>query len=295
MKESGVRERPVIVLGAARSGTKFLRNTLAASTAFATVPYDVNFIWRTGNENHPDDALPPELCTEAVARDVREGVYRCARISGGHGRLLEKTVSNTLRLEFVSRVFPDADYIHLIRDGRGVVESSVRQWRAPTNWQYLFRKARKFPFRNYRYALWYVGNHLRYRSQASDTARIWGVRYKGIEQDLSARTLAEICALQWRESVNAVREAVRRLPGIRIYEIRYEALLSSPDALNDLVSWLGCPDSSRIAGRYRETVASGPARPWDRALSAAEAKAVMSIIGPLQRELGYADECGAEY
>jgi hypothetical protein len=48
----------VFVIGAARSGTKFLRDVIGASPYAAVVPYDVNYVWRGGNEGFPDDALP---------------------------------------------------------------------------------------------------------------------------------------------------------------------------------------------------------------------------------------------
>ncbi len=47
----------VIVIGAARSGTKVLREMLAASPNVAAVSFDVNFIWRTGNEGEANDVL----------------------------------------------------------------------------------------------------------------------------------------------------------------------------------------------------------------------------------------------
>src|SRR4051812_20775701 len=41
--------QPVIVIGAARSGTKLLRDSLATHADVARVPYDVNYVWRFGN------------------------------------------------------------------------------------------------------------------------------------------------------------------------------------------------------------------------------------------------------
>ncbi len=44
----------------------------------------------------------------------------------------DKTPFNTLRLKWIKRVFPEAKYIHLIRDGRDVVSSYVKSKLIPT-------------------------------------------------------------------------------------------------------------------------------------------------------------------
>jgi hypothetical protein len=46
--------RPVIILGAARSGTKYLRDILATAPNAARVTYGINYIRRYGSEDHPD-------------------------------------------------------------------------------------------------------------------------------------------------------------------------------------------------------------------------------------------------
>jgi hypothetical protein len=282
-------QRPIIILGAARSGTRFLRDTLGASSEISIVPYDVNYIWRTGNEACRHDEMSPDLCSEALAARIRKELYRAARKSGTRttGRLLEKTVSNTLRVEFVSRVFPDADLVHLIRDGREVVASSLRQWGLPIDHSYLLGKLRAFSVRNYRYAFWYAVNRIRGTTGQDGRVAIWGVRYAGIEEDLRTQSLAEVCARQWLASVTSVREAAARLPGIRLREIRYESLLESPRALKELAGWLGLQDIDPVIRRYSDTLRPHAGEPWNRQLDPRDASAVSGIIGPLQAELGY--------
>jgi hypothetical protein len=138
----------VVIIGAARSGTKFLRDTLAAGTGVAAVPYDMNYVWRHGNERHPDDALPSSACGPAQQRYILERLRRYAvRHSGldDPSVLIEKTVSNGLRIPFVAAAVPDARFIHLVRDGRDVVESAERMWQAPADWKYLLRKLGYYP------------------------------------------------------------------------------------------------------------------------------------------------------
>ena len=113
--ESSKSLRPIIVIGAARSGTKFLRDLIGSSESCRVVPYDVNYIWRYKNEKRPHDALAAKDCTDAIAKHIRMRLLAVAL--QGDGRrdkpsfIVEKTVSNCLRIPFVEQVFPDAVYV----------------------------------------------------------------------------------------------------------------------------------------------------------------------------------------
>ena len=283
-------KRPIIILGAARSGTKFLRDTLAASRDVAATPYDLNFVWRTNNESYPSDALPADLCDSATARRIIAGLRRAAGMKADDDRrLVEKTVSNTLRLGFVARVFPNADFVHIIRDGRDVVASSVEQWTKPVDLRYLARKFGAFPLRNYRYALWYLRNRLKFRPQ-SGTESIWGVRYPGIGADIASLPLPVVCAKQWLASVTSVQRAQQDNDGLRLKVIRYEDLVGSESALNELVQWLDLPDLNEIQERYRRTIRPEFANSWRHAAPAEDADAVLLEIRPMLQKLGYVED-----
>ena len=97
----------VIVIGAARSGTKFLRDILAAGKGVAAVPYDVNYVWRFGAESVPDDCLDPAQVTDKQRRFIRRTLPALAHMKQGEV-LVEKTVSNALRVAYVEAVLPQA-------------------------------------------------------------------------------------------------------------------------------------------------------------------------------------------
>jgi hypothetical protein len=50
---------PIFLVGAARSGTKFLRDILVAGQGTAAVPYDLNYIWRYRVADVSHDILDP--------------------------------------------------------------------------------------------------------------------------------------------------------------------------------------------------------------------------------------------
>ena len=176
---------PIIILGAGRSGTKFLRSLLEVSKDVTTIPYDVGYIWRYGNEFLKHDELKPEMANKKVVKYIRANLPKLIRQSkpGAH-YLIEKSVPNTLRPAFLYKVYPEAKFVHLIRDGRAVTESSIRLWSEPVERSYLLDKLRYFPWTNYKYALWYLWNMIKWRLFKGRGGYIWGPRYKGIEKDI---------------------------------------------------------------------------------------------------------------
>lgn len=137
---------PIIVIGAARSGTKWVRSLLASTGSFRVVPYDVNYIWRSGQHALPHDVLSPAIGDRQAAR-IRSLLDRVALPSPqGPGQpMLEKTVSNALRVPFVRRVFPGARFVEIVRDGREAIASTFEQWNRPMERSYGLRKALAVP------------------------------------------------------------------------------------------------------------------------------------------------------
>ena len=280
---------PCFILGAARSGTKLLRDLLAASPEVAVVPYDVGYIWRQGNEFFPNDELTAEMLTPVIRQRIRSGLPSLVSTeSAAEARiLLEKSVPNSLRAGFLQAVYPEARFIHLIRDGRAVVESSYRQWQAPTDKEYLLKKLRYFPWTNYRYAIWYLTNMLKGRFASDRGQHIWGPRYSGIEQDLKHESLETVCARQWRKCVESSQKQTADLGADRILEIRYEDFVSSPDSLLEACRFLGIVDNKPVVEAYRQRVTAENLDKWKGRVNDIDFTAVMQEITPLLRQLGY--------
>jgi sulfotransferase family protein len=279
---------PLILISAARSGSKLLRDLLGASPACAVVPFDVNFVWRHGNEDRPDDALPAEAAGPLQVKYIRRAIPRLAGVrSSGDGRLVvEKTVSNSLRVPFVARVFPEARYVHLVRDGRAVAESTRRVWHERPARGYLLSKLRYFPLNDFRYAIWYLRNRWRARAQEGH-AMIWGPRYPGIEEDLRSLDLLAVCARQWAVCNERARAGLRQLPVGQVFELRYEDLVDGDDRLSALCDFAGIDDAAPILAARGREVEPGYRDRWRSALSNEEQERLKSSIGPLLHELGY--------
>jgi hypothetical protein len=278
--------RHIIIIGAARSGTKILRDALAEASGVGCVPYDIGFVWRYGNERVPHDVLDPATLTPRIQRFVRRYVDRYAR--SGRDVVIEKTVGNTLRVPFVHAVMPDAAFVHIVRDGTDVAESARRQWSAPPDREYLLRKVRHFPLRlvpsyGREYALAQLSRFRRVRSHAAT----WGPRYPGIDDDVASNDLLTVCARQWRASVECASRDLRRVSAL-VVDVRYEHLVSEPQAtLGELMDRLGLPASAEDRRRAAARLEMGRAGAGPRSLDGRELEMISAELGTTLDSFGY--------
>lgn len=215
------------LLGPARSGTKLVRDLLAKNSEIDKVPYDVNYIWRLGNEDLSHDELTPGLLSPDIKNRIIKNLGKYHQ--NGHF-LIEKTVSNCLRIPFVRAVFPDAKFIYLYRDGYDVIESAYRQWMAPLDPGYIFKKALTFPITDaFGYALSYARSSIgKLISQDRGRVGSWGPRYRGIDEDLETKDILEVCAIQWSVSVMKALQGFSSVPPDCVISVSYEEFVRAP-------------------------------------------------------------------
>ena len=205
-----------------------MRDVLAAAADVGAVPYDVNFVWKHGHGSVPHDVLDPASLTARHRRFVTQYLDRYA--AGSPPVVLEKTVGNTLRVPYLAAMFPDASFVHLVRDGVDVIESTRRQWQEPTDRGYLVEKGRHFPLRLLpTYGVSFARAQLRGRASGDEASsvRSWGVRYPGIDADVRTEPLLTVCARQWRESVCRAAAALEAVSA-PVVQVRYEDLVVAP-------------------------------------------------------------------
>lgn len=137
-----IEDAPIIFIGGAgRSGTSLLRTILNAHShisigAELKVTPEIAQFWRRMLRYSSHLAHYFDL----EERDLNEafGTLICSLLSkklAGHGdtvRLGEKTPNNVFVFPHLHRIFPESPLLHIIRDGRDVVRSLLRQnWASP--------------------------------------------------------------------------------------------------------------------------------------------------------------------
>lgn len=221
--------RPIFLIGAARSGTKILRDTIATHPELSKIDYDINFIWKRFNEEIKHDELGREDVKPKFIKFIKKYLDKKAN---GKPFLIEKTVGNTLRIPFLLEIFPNAKFIILYRDGRDVIESVVRQWGGAATNQYLVKKLFSVPvFQVLPFLFSYGVDTLKIKMGLSQGQKyVWGVRYKGIEEDLKKnKSRVEICTKQWINCTSAILQNKDKVPADNLLEIYYEELVKDPN------------------------------------------------------------------
>ncbi len=143
----------VVVLGVSRSGTTLLKAMLDANSQLA-IPSESYFIpqlWDRHGEHPEREAFvedlrrlpkirewgvdPAEVARRLPERpsfsEAIQAIYRCYADSKGKPRFGEKTPLYMQHLDVLERAFPDAAYVHIVRDGRDAALSMLAMKRRP--------------------------------------------------------------------------------------------------------------------------------------------------------------------
>ena len=249
--------QPVIILGAARSGTNLLRDLLCSFQGVETWPCDeINAIWRHGNLNWPNDEFPSRLATSPVRKYIRHAFFKQWQRTEKPPILIEKTCANSLRVPFVSQVFPEAKYIHIIRNGMDVIPSAERRWLGEFELpilKYYIAKLRFVPLGDlFHYAVRFAENRIS-RKGLSSGFKYWGPQSSDIQG--AQISLHDRCALQWASCVMRCADGLEKIDATLVRTIHYEDLVSQPfDQLAQLGRFLDLEISQKEMSHAIHTI-----------------------------------------
>lgn len=210
---------PVFVVGAARSGTTWVYDVLASHPDVAGMPE--SFLFTTsrgigGLVNLADRPTRPPgvtrfVSTDDLARELRwfAGGLLGRTVEPGHRVLVEKSGVHTHSMSGIWRLFPDARFVHVLRDGRDVVVSALaaqRSW-APTWAQSIHSAAR----------VWATDAQAATHCGATRPSQFLEIRYEALHADPLAgyRNLYDFCGLPYDDSL--LNEVIERNDFARQY------------------------------------------------------------------------------
>ncbi len=285
------KEKPVyvIIIGAGRSGTNMLRNNLCFFDGVATWPCDeINYIWRYGNASWPTDEFTPEMASARTKRYIRRRFTSLQKRMSADV-VVEKTCANSLRVGFVNAVFPEALFVHIVRDARDVAVSANERWHAALDIPYLLRKGRYVPFRDLPYyGAMYMLNRLEKLFSSDNRLSTWGPRFTGMDEVICTRPEHVACAIQWKKCVDrALCEFEGIEPG-RVFHLKYEDFVREPrDCLRRVMDFAGIEADGGALQEAVKNVSTRSIGRWKGRLSTADRKAIESECGACLRRLGY--------
>ena len=226
----------LIIIGAPRSGTNILRDTICNSQDFITWDCDeINYIWRYGSCLKKSDELKTNQLKNFQKQYIRnkfrelelkkQNEYRRRQI------IVEKTCANCLRIEYIYDIFPEAKFVYIKRNPYDSIYSIKQRWKGNISKNYLYKKAKYIPKAELPYyALRYLIHRLSMKFSKKGELPSWGPRFEGIDKYKFNHSLIETCAKQWSECTVKAEESLSsiRNKGAKTYSIEYENFVSNP-------------------------------------------------------------------
>jgi hypothetical protein len=266
--DSPLRGRMIFNVGARRSGTYWLQRIVTAHPEVSAVPSETHLfsegiapLFERFQHSLRSSSKVGEVYVEReraleATRDLCDAVF-ADMLDPGTTRLAERTPRHALHLDLIAGIYPDARYVHIIRDGRDAARSIAAQEWGPGNiaeaaaeWRATIVAARNaaLPAAIYR--------ELRYEDLMREPGAAVAALYEWLGLPASEEVVAEavseagiganlggdptgIALAKWRDTYS-------------------EADLAAFDrAAGDVLRELGYP-ASEVAPRPRETRTAGP-------------------------------------
>ena len=277
---SRIKERPIFIIGVHRSGTTLLRYMLNSHPRIY-IPPESDFIprffqrrpdapmrtkqasrildtifdsYRFVNEwqaDRPDAETFVENLQDLTPSVFLDALYREYASQQGAVRWGDKTPIYTSYVDLVSEIFPRAQFIHIIRDGRDVALSMLEKW-----------SRKEFHIDIY-YAVqsWKKRLYQAFASSFSlDSDQYYELRYEQLVID-PVPLLKEICEYLKEEYVAEMAEP-HHLGRERISPSGFHAAIRQP------------PNDKRVAR-------------WRREMTVQDQRLIQAVAGDLLEKLGY--------
>jgi len=219
----GIRS-PVFIIGCGRSGTTILGTALSKSRhiTYLNEPRNLWFtafpetdIWTSKAALRNGKLTLTEADAHPRKSQKIRRLFRIETVKSRKPVLVEKLPINNFRLNFISKIFPDARFIHIYRNGLEVARS-IEKKNENSDW---------FGKESYKWA-------------------------KLVEHALSAegtKKLPELCVttfdkalLEWRLSTEEAVSFLSKLPRQSYLEIHYDTFVENPtDIITEVLDFIG--------------------------------------------------------
>ena len=255
-------ERPILMYGVPHSGTSISMQLVARHPDVANLSEANPVLQPHGyfDNANGDRVRTAQEATPAEIRRLHQR-FEFHRVLHRKPRLLNKSPNNAVRLDFLQRVFPDACFVHILRDGRSVAHSLVWGHRNASETEDRFRpwRERVGPFPGCKPPNW--------RDLLHDD---------GLEQH----------ALQWREVVRYALALEEKL-GLRVLHVRYEDLCADPrGTLERIFRFAGLSVSPATLARIPERMENQNFKARER-LTAEQLGRLTALQAEVLRRVGY--------
>ena len=270
---------PVFIVGCSRSGTTVTYETLKLSKVFLSFGFELPNFWNSlwGPENNGWHSEAASL--ENAKPRHRNAAFKFFYERLGAGWILDKTCINVMRISYLYRLFPNAKFVYVYRDGRDNVNSLMEGWRQGP-----------------RFALGqFLGSFPCEVKIEDGRFKEWCFFLPPGWRDYNEASLEEVCAYQWITANQMALASAGTIPQEQWIQFRYEDLFSDAVAAFETVfDGLGIPFAPEIRlrcenlTRHPTSIVSGKPKLQKWKTQNPEAiERVLEMIEPMQKRLGY--------
>ena len=300
----------VFIVGSPRSGTTIFGEMLDRHPRLSQW-YEPYFVWDRYFRLKPHDERTAGDATVRVKNQIFKDFDRY-RKHKKCSALIDKSPRNSLKIPFILQIFPQARFIHLLRDGRDVTLSIHKEWqrrrsivqdpdqRGRFNYFRALKVLNRFltrqTFMQDRWrAFWFeTHGHLVNKTRQLNRLRWeghigWGPRFKNWQEVYARTSLLQFNAHQWKACVNHIQRDWDRIPHQNRMTIRYEDLISSPEIkTNEILDFIGVPTSREYIASLPELKA-GNFNKWRTEFTRDQLNQIEPVLTPQLLELGYVE------
>ncbi len=282
--------RPIFVIAPPRSGSTFFFEALSRHEGILSLNHEADGIWWDlfpyDRQETPSDRIPLSEIDQSTRRALRVKTYQAAmrqtecgpwrslmqRLGIDPIRYLDKTIANCFRVDVLRSVFPDAQFILLVRDPRANISSMIEGWAHVER----FGKPQLTPI---------------IESTDDATVEHWTYPPPPGWQEVLSRPLPEICAWSWKQHVEYALDFFDESPPIA--RVRYEELRDNPESvLSQLADTLDLETTEELTSFLAEspesdTTVSSPRKGKWREKNEEAIHSILPMVRETAHRIGY--------
>ncbi|MCL6416879.1 sulfotransferase [Aestuariirhabdus sp. Z084] len=205
-------DRPIFVVGCSRAGTTLVYKTISQSPEMGTLNRETHDLWSQLNTLESRQWESHALNVDHANPDDRKFITEYFYNKTGLTRFVDKNNQNGLCVEYLNALFPDAIFVYVKRNPGDNIHSLIEGWK-----------------RDDEYATW--SNNLPVPVAISKGVyNRWCFFLFSGWRDFVNESIQVVCAEQYCAMNNALVNDLSNIQGDRVYELKYEDILTDPVA-----------------------------------------------------------------
>jgi hypothetical protein len=277
---------PIILFGNFRSGTTLLQKLIATHPDVVPL-YEPVSLWLYADPGRSHDEFDEKDATDKVKRHIRNEFLKFQQ-QHGNRVIVEKTPHNILRIPYVRAIFPEAHFLHIVRNPLSFVSSVELKWQQPATRKRILKRLQFTSVGQlHHYLTRFLSQLWNNRILRRKYLSIWGPRYKGIQQDLKSEDLMVVFARQWSRASSKAERDLALFEAGQVLHFRYEDFVQHPVSnMERICAHCGLQMNDDMAKTVQSMVKTDRILKWQRFEPHVLARIIPELYGEMERH-GY--------